>query len=192
VKTVQLPEILLSLADHAGVSLRDILHPLFIAFRSTGGMPRNFRSDVDAPTAAGSMMTDKKRIAFPEALPYIAGVWCMGNVRLTGVGLAPGVTWYGEFTTAKLVMRGTTLPLSIAGGLMGMRLGDVVDHPVLRSLDAIITAPVDLTNGNVTIHAGYGYVGVDDPLEWADERAGWKADLAGDARIQDRNAEIAA
>jgi hypothetical protein len=116
----------------------------------------------------------------------------MGNVRLTGVGLAPGVVWYGDFTTAKLLLRDTTLPLSIVNGVVGMRLADVVEHPVLRGVSDVIIQPADISNGNVTLNTDYTMVQVADPLEWPDTRMTWRQERDEMRRRQDDGASLAA
>lgn len=103
-------------------------------------------------------------------MPYIAGVWCMGNVRLTGAWLGPAVNWFGEFRDAKIVVKGMTMPLSLAGGVEGMRIADVIDSPLLRECPDRIVRRADLSNGNVTLCTDNAMSIVETPM-WMDAPA---------------------
>ncbi len=159
-----------SIVAGSDVSLVEVLWALEKAFRGSGAMPRNFRSALEPPSGAGNMRAGAPRIELPEGLPYVAGVYCMGGVRLTGAAIAPGANWYGEFHDAKLVMKGTSLPLTVAAGVCGMRLADVVDTPLLRTCPDVITQRADLTMGNVTLYTDNAMIEVEEDLPWRHDR----------------------
>jgi hypothetical protein len=159
-----------SIVGGSGMPLVEVLWALERAFRGSGAMPRNFRSALEPPSRAGNMRTGAPKIDLPEGLPYIAGVYCMGGVRLTGAAIAPGTNWYGEFHDAKLVMKGASLPLTLATGVRGMRLADVVDTPLLRSCPDVITQRADLTMGNVTLCTDNAMIEVEEDLPWRHDR----------------------
>lgn len=128
------------LLDARGVTLAEFLEPLRRAFASNPILPKTFRSACDAPSFAGSMHTDAMRIEFPSDLPYMAGTWTGGTIRLSGVGVDTDVLWYGSMHEAMLVLRGRMLPDTLLGAMTGRRIGVVVGGDVTGPLDETILA----------------------------------------------------
>lgn len=161
---------LASIVAGSEASMVDLLWALERAFHGSSAMPRNFRSSLEPPSRAGNMKGGAPQVELPHGLPYIAGVFCLGGVRLTGAAIAPGVNWYGELHGAKLVMKDARLPLTLAAGVRGMRLADVVDTPLLRSSPDVITQRADLTMGNVTLCTDNSMIEVEEDLPWRHDR----------------------
>lgn len=174
---IHLSAILPAVARHAGVELADVLTPLRDAFWHERGMPRDFRSSKEAPSLAGSMKTDRQRIDLPEGMPYIAGVACGDNIRLTGLELAPGALWYGDMREAKLVLRRTSLPMTMVGGMSGRRIAEVVGHPALSEMDDTIIAVTE-NDGHTTFRLTNSMIGMADPLGRGTPRCDWIREIA--------------
>lgn len=178
-----LSAILPAIAEHAKVPLTDVLGPIRNAFWHERGLPRDFRSDREPPSVAGSMKGQGRKICFPDAMPYIAGVACGDHVRLTAAEIAPGVLWYGDMGEAKLVLKKTSLPLIIIGSVAGQRLGDVVGHPTLAGLEDRILAAIE-NDGHTTFRTTVSQVSIEDPLDRPTPRADWNAEMEEMARRQ--------
>lgn len=174
--TIHLSALLPALCTHAGVDLADALAPIRQAFWAARGMPRDFRSEGDAPSMAGSMRNNGTVLKMPVGLPYMAGVACGDNVRLTGVELAPGALWYGDTNEAKLVLKRTSLPLTIIGGMAGQRIGAIVGHPALAMLDDTVIAVTE-NDGHTTFRTTLSGVRMDDPLGMPTPRCSWNEEL---------------
>lgn len=175
--TIAVSPILLGLAAHAGITLDRIVEPLRDRFWHDRGMPRDFRSDLREPSVAGGMRMQGERVAFPEGLPYIAGVSIGDDVRITGVELAPGALWYGDMNEAKLVLKGTSLPLSMLGGFTGRRIGEIVEHPALAEVEDVILSVVT-NGGHTTFRTTTHMTRIEDPTPHRSiPRADWAREL---------------
>lgn len=128
------------LAQH-GVTFDDFAAPLEERFRLAGDMPRRFRSETDPPSMAGSNQSDADRIAFPDALPYVAGFYTGGNVSLTALALSPAAVWYANQGEASVRLKGMVLPDVLVAGMRGHPVSSVIDHPALtQSGETVIAA----------------------------------------------------
>lgn len=189
---ISVSPILPALAAHAGTALADVLEPLRIRFIKDRGMPRNFRSRLDPPSGAGSMNTLAERIAFPDVLPYVAGTTCGDDVRISGLELAPGALWYGEMAEAKLVLKNTSLPITMLGGARGRRIGEVVGHPALADLEDEIVSIIE-NGGHTTFRTTTRMVGIEDPIpHLATPRADWAREVREMEDAQGLHGRIAA
>lgn len=119
----------------AGVSFDDFVHPLDCLFRLSGGMPKRFRSSLDEPSIANSVQRGAEKIEFPEGIPYVAGFYIGGNLRLTAVQLAPDIIWYGAFTDASIVIRNMEFPQVLIAGMKDRLVSEVISHPALIECD---------------------------------------------------------
>lgn len=189
---ITISPILPGMASHAGLSLESVLTPLRDRFWLDRGMPRNFRSTRDNPSSAGSMHTLSEKIAFPETLPYIAGTACGDDVRISGAELAPGALWYGDMTEAKLVLKDTSLPISILAGCRGRRIGEVVGHPALAGIEDEVIAVIE-NGGHVTFRTTTRMIRVDDPISHRKTpRTDWAREMRDMERAQGLHGRIAA
>ena len=138
------------------------------------------------------MKSQGARIAFPKGMPYIAGVSVGDDLRLTGIQLAPGALWYGEMREAKLVLKGTDLPLTMVGGLVGRRIGEVVGHPALADIGDTILGVV-ANGGHTTFRTTTGVVRIEDPVPHRSiPRADWARELREMEEAQGLHGRIAA
>ena len=130
--------VLIGLAQAVGLDIDEIVAPIESRFRRAGGMPRRWRSSIGTRSVTGSMQTDGEQVDLPCALPYVAGFYTGGNVRLTGAQIAPDVVWYGSIHDAKVIGFRLDLPLTLVAAMRGRRLKEIVGHPAFAGGDEIV------------------------------------------------------